>query len=202
MSDLVLYGNRESGHSYKVALALALLGLTFTYRPVDLALDRAARPEDFRGVSRFGEVPVLIDRGRSLVQSNAILLHLVDRTGRLAGTSGPERLREWLFWEANRIGFSLPNLRFARVFLLDADPTVLSWLEARLQQDLDRLNEEFSRSAFLTGSEPSVADVACCGYMFFAEQAGIDIAAWPHIEGWLDRMRALPGWKHPYDLLT
>ena len=198
---LVLFGNRESGHSYKVALALAVLGLPYTYRPIDIDADRTDRPQDFREASRFGEVPVLLEDGRPIVQSNAILLHLAHRTGRLDGGS-QDRLREWMFWEANRIGFSLANLRYALRFTDNAAPAVVAWLQARTRADLDRLEEEFSQAAFLMGAEPSVADIACCGYLFFADQAGIDLAGWPRVNEWLGRIRGLPGWRHPYDLLS
>lgn len=198
---LVLFGNRESGHSYKVALALAVLGLPYTYRPIDIDVDRTDRPQDFREASRFGEVPVLLEDGRPIVQSNAILLHLAHRTGRLDGGS-QDRLREWMFWEANRIGFSLANLRYALRFTDNPAPAVVAWLQARTRADLDRLEEEFSQAAFLMGAEPSVADIACCGYLFFADQAGIDLAGWPRVNEWLGRIRGLPGWRHPYDLLS
>jgi glutathione S-transferase len=198
---LVLFGNRESGHSYKVALALAVLGLPYTYRPIDIDVDRTDRPQDFREASRFGEVPVLLEDGRPIVQSNAILLHLAHRTGRLDGGS-QDRLREWMFWEANRIGFSLANLRYALRFTDNPAPAVVAWLQARTRADLDRLEEEFSQAAFLMGAEPSVADIACCGYLFFADQAGIDLAGWPRVNEWLGRIRGLPGWRHPYDFLS
>ena len=73
----VLYCNRESGHSYKVALALRLMGIGFEQRPVDLNLPREQRPADFRSASLFGEVPVFVDEdGLAVCQSNAILDHI------------------------------------------------------------------------------------------------------------------------------
>jgi glutathione S-transferase len=202
MPRLVLYGNRESGHSYKVKLALSILGLEHEYRSVDLAIERCNRPPDFREVSRYGEVPVLVSDGEPLVQSNAILMHLARTTGRLRGECDPDRTVEWLFWEANRIGFSVANLRFARCFTHDTPPDVLKWLEARARSDLDRLDEEFrGKDGFLLGSTISVADIACCGYLFWPEQTGLDYAEWKHVSSWLDRVRTVEGWAHPYSLM-
>ena len=48
---------------------------------------------------------------------------------------------------------------------------------------------------------PSIADFACCGYLYYPEPFGFDRAEWPHINRWLDGIAALPGWKHPYDLM-
>ncbi len=202
MPDYVLYGNRESGHSYKVKLALALLAIEHEYRAVDLLLSRDERPADFRRASKFGEVPVLLIDGVPLAQSSAILRYLARETGRLTLPGEPERVDEWLGWEANRIGFSLPNLRFAKRFATDTPKDVVAWLAARTHADLDRLDDELARRDFLVGAAPTIADIACCGYLFWPEQAEVDLDAWPHVGRWLDAIRALPGWDHPYRLLA
>lgn len=199
---MILYGNKQSGHSYKVALALALLGLPHEYRAVDLMVPRPERPAGFRAVSRFGEVPVLVVEGRPpLVQSNAILLHLARTTGRLGGDD-PDGIAQWLFWESNRVGLSVPNLRLARKFMPDTPPEVVAWLEGRAVGDLDRLDLELADKPFLMGDTVTVADLSCCGYLFWLDQAGLDAARWPAMAAWLDRVRTVPGWKHPYELLA
>ena len=201
--DLTLYGNRESGHSYKVRLMLTLGHTPHEYRPVDITLPREQRPAEFRAVSRFGEVPVLVDRGQPYVQSNAILLHLAQREHKFFGRDAldHEQVREWLFWEANRIGISVPNLRYALRWVPDTKPEVLDWLRARAQGDLGRLNDEFGQRKFLLGDFPTVADIACCGYLYWLDQAGLDIVQWPAVARWLADISALPEWKHPYDLM-
>jgi glutathione S-transferase len=202
---LTLYANRESGHCYKIALFLALTDTPCRYVAVDLAQPRAERPEEFRAISKFGEVPVLVtEEGEPLCQSNAILNHLAWSTGRFGGTdvAGWRRIHEWLSWETNRIGFSLPNLRFERRFALDPDPAVGAWLVARLRGDLDRLETELGEGhRFLIGDELTIADLACCAYLYWSDQAGLGLAPWPAIERWLERIAATPGWAAPYDLL-
>jgi len=83
----------------------------------------------------------------------------------------------------------------------DTKPEVLDWLQARAVADLDRLNSEFAQHRFLLDDIPTVADISCCGYLFWADQAGIDLARWPNVQRWLNDISALPGWKHPYDLM-
>lgn len=201
--DLILYGNRDSGHSYKVKLMLALTQTAHQYRPVDITLPRERRTADFRAISKFGEVPVLVDREQVYVQSDAILLHLAQRTGKFYGRDAVDhdQVREWLFWEANRIGLSVPNLRYALRWLPDTKPEVLDWLRARALADLGRLDDEFSQRKFLLGDIPTIADIACCGYLFWLDQAQLDRDAWPNVSRWLTDVSALPGWKHPYDLM-
>jgi glutathione S-transferase len=199
----ILYLHRESGHSYKVALALTLIGVGFEPRAIDLNLPRDARPDDFRRASLFGEVPTFVaDEGLAITQSNAILDHIARRYAALDGRTPAEktRVREWLAWEANRIAMSLPHLRFSRCFTPAGDVLEAYWT-ARMHADLDRLDEALAASPFLVGDAPTIADVACCGYLFWADQAGVDLAAWPQVDAWLSRIRSLPRWQAPYDLL-
>ncbi|WP_342119722.1 glutathione S-transferase family protein [Pseudoduganella sp. OTU4001] len=197
-----LYGSAESGHTFKVRLLLEVAALPYEYEEVDLRIDREARPEPFRSLAKYGEVPLLVHDGQPYVQSNAILLHLAQHTQAFGGET-PERLarcREWLFWEANRIGTCLPHLRFGQRFDPQGyPPGVLEWMRTRFDADIARLDEELSDGrAFLLGDSPSIADCAICGYMFWPEQAGVSYP--PQVTAWLERIRALPGWRHPYDM--
>jgi glutathione S-transferase len=202
MTASILYGSRESGHCYKVKLALVLAELHHEYREVDLDVPFEERREDFRAVSRFGEVPVFVDGSVALAQSNAILMYIAERSGKLGGELPREQLAEWLFWEANRVGFSVPNLRAARSYAAGrTNPDVTDWLEKRAFQDLDRLDTELSARPFLINSTITIADIACCAYLYWPEQAGLELARWPNVVKWLERISTLPGWAEPYDLL-
>jgi len=197
-----LFGNRESGHTYKVRLMLALAGIAYDYTEIDITLPREQRPEAFRAKSKYGEVPLLVHGGRAYAQSNAILIHLAGHTSAFGGES-PQRLArvtEWLFWEANRIGFSLPNLRFGLTLSPDGlAPQVEHMLRDRFAADIGRLDEELADGrAFILDDAPSVVDIALCAYLYWPEQAGVSIPA--HVQAWLERISALPGWQHPYAL--
>jgi glutathione S-transferase len=203
VSQPILYCHRESGHSYKAALALALMGVEFEQRAVDLNLPRDRRSADFRQASKFDEVPCLVLDGDALVQSNAILIALAERFRKLDGATREDRcrVREWLFWEANRLAMSFPHLRFSRCFS-KADPVLEAWWTARMHADFDRLDLALRDRPFLLGDAPTIADVSCCGYLFWTDDAGVALQPWPAIEAWLERIRSLPGWQAPYDLLV
>ena len=180
-----------------------LMGVAFEQRPVDLNRLRELRRADFREVARFDEVPVLVfEDGLSVCQSDTILDTLARRYGRLDGATEAERVlvREWLSWEGNRIGMSLTYVRLSRHFT-NLDPAVEDWFRARLRADLDRLNATLGTNNFLIGNTPTIADVACCGFMYWAHQADVNLDGWPAVEAWLLRIRALPGWRAPHDLL-
>jgi glutathione S-transferase len=202
-SGFHLYGNRESGHSYKVKLMLAVAGVQHGYTEIDLMLPREARPEPFRSSAKFSEVPLLVHGEQVLVQSNSILHYLASHLKAFGGES-PERLdrcREWLFWEANRIAMSFPHLRYARKFAPDQYPEgALQWLVQRYEQDIARLDGEVSDGRrFILGDTATIADFSLCGYLFWPEQAQLTLPV--HVNRWLDNVRALPGWKHPYELM-
>jgi glutathione S-transferase len=198
MDRITLFGNRESGHAYKVRLMLNLAQLPHEFEEIDLDLPREQRPEPFRSLAKYGEVPLLLHNERPYVQSNAILLHLAAHSGALDGDAPAttERVREWLFWEANRIGFSLPNLRYC-LRVTGGDPAVLAMLRQRYEADAARLERELADGRpFILGNSPTVADVSLCGYLFWADQAQVEVPA--GVAGWLERIAALPGWRHPY----
>lgn len=202
--NYTLFGHPESGHSYKVKLALAVAGIAHHYQVVDIGLPHQSRPEPFRSLATYGEVPVLLNQGRSYVQSNAILLFLAEQSARFGGES-PARLahaREWLFWEANRLGLSLPHLRFARRFDAQAYPDgSLLWFERRYEADIKRLERELSDGRrFILDDQPSVSDFSLCGCLFWADQARVSVP--PGVTAWLERISQLPGWGAPYTLLA
>jgi glutathione S-transferase len=204
MAAPILYCNRESGHSYKVALALRLMGVPYEQRPVDLNLPREQRGEDFRTAALFGEVPVFVDEdGLAVCQSYAILDTIARRYAKLEGRTPATRtrVREWLAWEANRLAMSFPHLRFSRRFTR-ADPVLEAWWTQRMQADFDCLDRHLRNTPFIIGDAPTIADMSCCGYLFWTDQADVDLAPWPAIVDWLARIRSLPGWSAPYDLLV
>lgn len=200
-----LYGNRNSGHSYKIALFLQLSSIDHEYIQINLDTNRARRPAEFQRLAKFDEVPVVVYGDIVLTQSNAILLYL-SRKLRCYGAISEyeqEEVHQWLFWEANRIGFSLSNLRHIRRLGL-AEPELETYYGKRTKDDLDRLNQEFSqeKKSFLIGERPTIADISCCGYLFWAKEAEINVDQWPAVSAWLSRIRALPRWIEPSVLMA
>ncbi len=78
---------------------------------------------------------------------------------------------------------------------------VVAFMAMRLGSALKVLDTVLSDRDWLVGSGPTVADFSCCGYLYYPEPFGFDRTEYPAIDAWLDRIAALPGWKHPYDLM-
>ena len=203
MADIILFGNRFSGHSYKVRLFLELTNTPHKYETIDLMQPRAERPSFFRENARYNEVPLFIVDGQPFVQSNAILLYLAEKFEAMDGDAAHVQVVEWLMWEQSRLGSSLPNLRFERKFKKNTDPAVLSWLEARLRNDLDVLETHLDGgSGFMVADTPTIADCAIAGYLYWLDDAGLEIEDWPQVSAWLTRMSQLEGWQHPDELMV
>jgi len=199
-ATFTLYGNRQSGNAYKVALTLRLAGERFDYRHVDLFAG-ATRTPAFWAINPLGEVPVLVHDGATFTQTTVILLHLADHFGRFGGRDAAERRRvhEWLCFEAGRSSNGVSLARFAKRFA-NADAKLVDYLRARGEVGLDTLERNLA-TPFLVGEVPTVADLGAAAYLFLADEAGIAIGRWPRVAAWLDRLRALPGYVPQYDLL-
>ena len=79
----------------------------------------------------------------------------------------------------------------------------MAFLKGRIDGNLAIVDKRLSGVPFVLGNEPTIADISLVAYLYYpAEEFGFDIAAQhKNIGAWLDRIRALPGWAHPYDLM-
>ena len=195
-----LYCFGESGNAYKAALTMALTGYDWTPVYVDF-FNGETRTPAYRAINEMGEAPVFVEGDLTLTQSGVIQLHVAERTGQLI-TDRNEVLR-WLFWDNHKGSSQFGTLRFLMNFLpADKRPqAAIQWLEGRVQAALKTLEAHLASRDWMAGDAPSLADTACCGYLYYPEPFGFERAAYPAIARWLDRIAALPGWKHPYDLM-
>jgi glutathione S-transferase len=199
--SLKLYCFGESGNAYKAALTLTLCGLEWQPVFVDFFHGETRTPA-YREINVMGEVPVLVGSDVKLTQSGTIQLWAAETTGKLLGPSRAEALR-WVFFDNHKVSSQAGALRFHMNFLDPAkrDPAVVEWLKGRLASAYKVLEAQLETTPFLAGGEVTIGDTACCGYLFYPEPFGFDRAAWPAIDAWLSRLQALPGWKHPYDMM-
>ncbi|MEM9008205.1 MAG: glutathione S-transferase family protein [Cyanobacteria bacterium P01_F01_bin.86] len=198
-----LYGHPDSGHAYKVKLCLEVAGISHDYAEIDIFSERQSRPAEFKNNARFYEVPLLLDQGKAYVQSDAILIYLATQYKILgAEDEGTfNRCVEWLFWEANKIGMCLPQLRASQKFEeFKLTEGAQQWLMARYLHDIQILETELADGRkFIMGDSPTIADFSLCGYLYFLDE--VALTAPQFVQGWLARIANLQGWMHPYDLL-
>ncbi len=194
----------ESGNSYKVALMLTLTGTAWTPLYVDF-FNGEARGEAFRALNPMGEVPVLRMDGRVFTQSGTMLTHLARVTGQMGGDSQEEadEILRWLFWDNHKFSGQIGTTRFLMNFLKPEKrpQEVIAFQQARLKAAYAVLNDHLAARAWVVGVAPSIADLSLCSYLYYPEPFGFKREDWPHIAAWLDRIAALPGWRHPYEMM-
>ncbi len=199
-----LYCFGESGNAYKAALPLELSGLDWQPVKVDF-FNGEARTDAFRALNDMGEVPVLVTPEITLTQSGAIQDWITERTGRFGGADAAQarEVLRWVLWDNHKLSGQAGSLRFLMHFLPpEKQPEqVIKWLKGRLKPAYETLDRCLEGRDWLVGDGPTNADFSCCGYLYYPEPFGFDRAAHRNIDRWLDRIAALPGWKHPYDLM-
>src|SRR5690242_7542957 len=162
------------------------------------------RSQEFLALSRWGQVPVLVHQERRLTQSGAILEYLADVLGTFRGSR--QDIREWLFWDADRLAppvYGCYGVRLGELKLLPitVDPVIAAHYRAGLEAALAALDGQLVGNDFLVGTEPSIADLACYGDIAFAAMSGFAIERWRNIAGWAGRLEKLNGFALPLDLL-
>lgn len=199
-----LYCFGESGNAYKCALALELTQTPWQPVYVDFFKGEARSPA-FLAINEMGEVPVLVDGDLTLSQSGLILQHIAEKTGRLGGADAAEvrEIWRWILWDNHKFSTQIGTARFLANFLPeDKRPAgVIPFLQGRIKTAYTVLERHLAGRDWIVGQGVTIADLSCCSYLYYPEPYGFDRADWPNIDRWLTRIAALPGWKHPYDLM-
>jgi glutathione S-transferase len=193
---VLLYDSPVSGNCYKVRLLLAHLGMPYERRTVSVA-DRSDRPELLGGLNPALRVPTLVlDDGRPLAESNAILWYFGEGT-RFVPDDRYERAQvlQWMFFEQYDHEPAIAVVRFW--LLYSGRPEAFAdRLEERVaagHRALTAMEGHLAGRAFLVGDTVSLADIALYAYTHVANEGGFDLAGYPAVRAWLDRVAALPG---------
>jgi glutathione S-transferase len=191
-----LYNSAVSGNCYKVRLLLAHLGLE--YETVEMSVvDRSNRSEVLGELNPALRVPTLVlDDGRPLGESNAILWYFGDGTDYVpADPYERAQALQWMFFEQYS---HEPNIAVARFLLTySGEPEQFERQRERLLAGgyaaLDAMERGLRERAFLVGERYSIADIALYAYTHVAPEGDFDLEPYGAIRAWLDRVAAQPG---------
>ena len=192
---MLLYNSPISGNCYKVRLLLAHLG--FRYETVDVdVVDRSGRRELLGDLNPALRVPTLVlDDGRPLAESNAILWHLGDGT-EYVPEDPYERARvlQWMFFEQNSHEPYIAVVRFWLAY--SGTPEAFAdQVPARTRGGyaaLDAMEQHLADRPFLVGERYSIADISLYAYTHVAHEGEFDLEPYPAIRSWLGRVAAQP----------
>jgi glutathione S-transferase len=206
MPEYELYCFAQSGNCYRAALMLNLIGADWKPIFVDFFKGESRTPEYRTQINEMGEAPVLAHGEKKLSQSGVILNYLAKRSGKYLPQGEDEELEalRWIIFDNQKVNGFLGPYRFLKNFAKPAgDPAVLAFFKGRIDGSLGIINKRLEARKFLLGDRATIADVSLAGYLYYpVEEFGFDIGK-DHaaIAAWRERMKALPGWAHPYDLM-
>jgi glutathione S-transferase len=201
-----LYCFAQSGNCYRVALMLNLIGADWVPVFVDFFVGGETRTPEYRAeINEMGEAPVLAHGARKLSQSAVCLTYLAERSGKFRPEGEGERLEclRWLVFDNQKVNGFLGPYRFLKNFAPNPNPGGEAFLLPRIVANLAIVDRRLSKAPYLLGARPTIADISLVGYLYYpVDEFGFDIARdHPAIGAWMERIKALPGWKHPYDLM-
>lgn len=193
---VLLYDNPASGNCYKVRLILNLLGVEFERRELSV-VDHSDRAGVLGGLSPSLNVPtVVLEDGRPLAESNAILWYFADGT-RYLPTDPYERAQvlQWMFFEQYKHEPAIAVVRFW-VAIAEGDPPPGMEIEAKRtagRAALDVMERYLGDHEYFVGERFTIADIALYAYTHVAPEGGFDLEPYPAVRVWLKRVAAQPG---------
>jgi glutathione S-transferase len=203
MAEYTLYCFGESGNAYKCALMLELSRLDWQPRFVDY-FNGETRTAEYRArINEMGEVPVLEHGALRLTQSGVILDYLAEQSRKFGPKSDDERreILRWILFDNHKLTSYTASLRFLLTFAKSGETAVTEFLRQRSLGALRIVDQHLADSPFVIGKRATIADLSMCGYLFYGEELGVDLEPFANVLKWLDRIKSLPGWKHPYALM-
>ncbi len=193
---LRLYDFLPSGNGYKVRLLLHKLGLPFELVELDIAKGETRTPEFLKRNSN-GRIPTLqLEDGTCLAESNAILCYLADGTNlwpqdRLARA----RTLQWLFFEQYSHEPFIAVVRAWKHVLGDMTELQQAMLPGKIKGGYDALRvmeQALDGRQFLVEDQFGLADIALYAYTHVAEEGEFDLAPYPAVRAWIERVAAQP----------
>lgn len=191
---LTVYGDIRSGNCLKVKWLLDRLGRDYRWVETDV-LSGATRSADFLARNPAGQVPaVVLEDGRALAQSNAILGWLGEGTAYVpADAYDRARMHEWLFWEQYSHEPCIAVVRFQRLLGGKRPDEIEPRLMERGHAALARMEAALAQADWLVGAGPTLADLALVAYTRVAHEGDFDLTGYPAVRAWVARVEGAFG---------
>lgn len=190
-----LYDLELSGNCYKVRLFAALAGIPLEIIPVDFLNGEHKRPP-LSDLNPWGEIPILVDGAVVLRDSHAILTYLAgaaaDERWLPRDPAGLAAVVQWLSTAANEVQNGPASARLVDKFGYAIDKADTLRRAARI---LPLIDAHLAKNPWLAADHPTIADCAVFPYVALAPEGGVALEPYPHIRAWIERIKALPGFR-------
>ena len=185
---LTVYGDIRSGNCLKVKWLLDRLGRDYRWIETDV-MSGVTRSPEFLALNPAGQTPtVVLDDGRVLAQSNAILGYFGEGTAFVPADSyARARMYEWLFWEQYSHEPFIAVVRFQRLLAGKRADEIEPRLVERGHAALARMEAALTGTDWLVGEGPTLADLALVAYTRVAHEGDFDLAGYPSVRLWVGR---------------
>ena len=188
----------------KVSILLEELGIDYNVHAINIGKDEQHAPE-FLKISPNNKIPAIVDHdtGVSLMESGAILVYLAEKHGRFLpeGQAARAEVMQWLMWQMGGFG---PMAGQAHHFL-HFNPGKAAYAEERFGAEVKRLygvlDKQLEGRDHICG-EYSIADMACWPWVSRYEWQQIDLADYPNVRAWYQRLRARDAVQRGYHVPT
>ncbi|EHU1491693.1 glutathione S-transferase family protein [Acinetobacter baumannii] len=192
---MIIYGDVDSGNCYKIKLLLSLLNINHRWIHVDI-LNKDTQTAEFLSLNPNGKIPVLVlDDGRVLSESNAILGYLAEGTELIpADPYMKAKMYQWMFFEQYSHEPFIAVARFVNKYL-DLPPKRIEEyhkLQPKGHKALSIMNKALVGHDYLVGNKFTIADIALYAYTHVAEEGGFDLKLYPNIQEWCQRIQKYP----------
>jgi GST-like protein len=187
-------------NGFKASIALEELGLPYKVVPVDLRTGQQFAP-DFLKISPNNKIPAIVDHdaapetgGRAVFESGAILVYLAEKTGRFLAKEGSARYAalEWVFFQVGGTGPMLGQAYHFKVYAQEKNQYAIDRYTNEGKRLYGVLDRRLAQVKYLAGDDYTIADIANLPWLLGYARLGIDIAEYPHLNRWMDELKARP----------
>lgn len=204
----VYYAATPNGH--KITLFLEEANLPYQLHRVDISAGDQFKP-DFLAISPNNKIPAIVDRQPqdggapiSLFESGAILLYLAEKSGQFLSQDVRERTAtlQWLFWQVAGFGPMLGQNHHFNHYAPQPVPYAIERYQKETERLYTVLNTQLQQASWLAGEHYSIADIATYPWVVSHARQRIDLAAFPAVKQWFERIQARPATQRAYQLAT
>jgi glutathione S-transferase len=192
-----VFGDMLSGNCYKVKLLMQFVGIPHEWVHVDI-LANETHTVDFKRMNPNTRIPVVIlEDGRYLWESNAILNYFAEGTDFLPpGKYERAKVLQWQFFEQYSHEPYIATARYINKYLGLPKEREAEYHDKQTggHKALAVMDQHLAANKFFVGSNPTIADISLYAYTHVAHEGGFDLSAYPHIHRWFTDFERIPGY--------